>query len=196
MNSPLIHERRRIMAPAKKVDFCQLIRECHSLVAAAKWIDVSIRTVQHRKTHNATPCDTTASEATTAPPSLSLPATDPSPLQAVTYEFCRQKRLGDRKPRDRIQPTTKSPSPGAKSDKERNSLARPTHHDANPAPHARQLSSVRQTDYDFCRQNSLRRQSATGDRVDARAYASSGAACSSATASTAAVIGGTKPARW
>ncbi|QDT71598.1 hypothetical protein I41_07580 [Lacipirellula limnantheis] len=63
---------------------------------------------------------------------------------------------GDRKPRDRIQPTTKSPSPGAKSDKERNSLARPTHHDAKPAPHARQLSSVRQTDYDFCRQKSLR----------------------------------------
>ncbi|WP_145430990.1 hypothetical protein [Lacipirellula limnantheis] len=49
MNSPLIHERRRIMAPAKKVDFCQLIHECHSLVAAAKWIDVSIRTVQRAR---------------------------------------------------------------------------------------------------------------------------------------------------
>jgi hypothetical protein len=45
----LIHERRRIMAPAEKVDFCQLIRESHSLVAAAKWIDVSIRTVQRER---------------------------------------------------------------------------------------------------------------------------------------------------
>ncbi|MBL9162830.1 MAG: hypothetical protein JNL18_08870 [Planctomycetaceae bacterium] len=49
MNSPLIHERRRIMAPAKKVDFCQLIRESHSLEAATEWIDISIRTVQRER---------------------------------------------------------------------------------------------------------------------------------------------------
>ena len=49
MNSPYIHERRRIMDPAKKVKFCQLIRESHSLEEAAEWVDVSIRTVQRER---------------------------------------------------------------------------------------------------------------------------------------------------
>lgn len=46
MRSPYIHERRRIMDPAKKVKFCQLIRESHSLEEAAEWVDVSSRTAQ------------------------------------------------------------------------------------------------------------------------------------------------------
>jgi hypothetical protein len=49
MNSPYIHERRRIMGPDKKVKFCQLVRESHSLEEAAEWIDVSIRTVQRER---------------------------------------------------------------------------------------------------------------------------------------------------
>ena len=43
MNSPYIHERRRIMDPAKKVKFSQLVRESYSLEEAAEWLDVSIR---------------------------------------------------------------------------------------------------------------------------------------------------------
>jgi hypothetical protein len=98
MNSPYLHERRRILDPAKKVKFCQLVRESHSLEEAAEWVDVSIRTVQRErkrdegdheipdpqspaeqlspKTHEATAGDMTATEATTtnaAPP----PLTDP-----------------------------------------------------------------------------------------------------------------------
>ena len=49
MNSPYIHERRRIMDPAKKVKFSQLVRESHSLEEAAEWLDVSIRTVQRER---------------------------------------------------------------------------------------------------------------------------------------------------
>lgn len=49
MNSPYIHERRRIMDTAKKVKFCQLIRDSHSLEEAAEWVDVSIRTVQRER---------------------------------------------------------------------------------------------------------------------------------------------------
>jgi hypothetical protein len=49
MNSPYLHERRRIMDPAKKVKFCQLVRESHSLEEAAEWVDVSIRTVQRER---------------------------------------------------------------------------------------------------------------------------------------------------
>ena len=49
MNSPYIHERRRIMDPAKKVKFCQLIRESQTIEHAAEWVDVSIRTVQRER---------------------------------------------------------------------------------------------------------------------------------------------------
>lgn len=49
MNSPYIHQRRRIMDTAKKVKFCQLVRESHSLEEAAEWVDVSIRTVQRER---------------------------------------------------------------------------------------------------------------------------------------------------
>ncbi|MBA4104936.1 MAG: hypothetical protein C0485_04180 [Pirellula sp.] len=49
MNSPYVHERRRIMDPAKKVKFSQLVRESHSLEEAAEWLDVSIRTVQRER---------------------------------------------------------------------------------------------------------------------------------------------------
>ena len=49
MNSPYIHERRRIMDTAKKVKFCQLIRDSHSLEESAEWVDVSIRTVQRER---------------------------------------------------------------------------------------------------------------------------------------------------
>ena len=49
MNSPYIHERRRIMDPAKKAKFCQLIRESQTIEHAAEWLDVSIRTVQRER---------------------------------------------------------------------------------------------------------------------------------------------------
>ena len=49
MNSPYIHERRRLMDTAKKVKFAQLVRESHSLEEAAEWVDVSIRTVQRER---------------------------------------------------------------------------------------------------------------------------------------------------
>jgi hypothetical protein len=49
MNSPYIHERRRLLDTAKKVKFAQLVRESHSLEEAAEWIDVSIRTVQRER---------------------------------------------------------------------------------------------------------------------------------------------------
>ena len=49
MNSPYIHELRRLMDTAKKVKFAQLVRESHSLEEAAEWVDVSIRTVQRER---------------------------------------------------------------------------------------------------------------------------------------------------
>ncbi len=49
MNSPYIHERRRIMDTAKKVKFCQLVRESQTIEHAAEWVDVSIRTVQRER---------------------------------------------------------------------------------------------------------------------------------------------------
>jgi hypothetical protein len=49
MNSPYLHERRRIMDPAKKVKFCQLIRESQTIEHAAEWVDVSIRTIQRER---------------------------------------------------------------------------------------------------------------------------------------------------
>jgi hypothetical protein len=50
--------------------------------------------------------------------------------------------------------------------------------------------------YDQCRQKSKRRQKRHATRPSPAPYASSGAAWSSVTASTAAVIGGTSPTRW
>jgi len=49
MNSPYIHERRRIMDPAKKAKFSQLVRESQTIEHAAEWVDVSIRTVQRER---------------------------------------------------------------------------------------------------------------------------------------------------